>query len=506
MSDELQGPDFSNEISTDELEEITLGHFDGKQVVVVETDSGFYAVDAECTHYGGPLQDGAVANGQIRCPWHHASFDLETGRASGPALKDVGCYELVHEGDAVRITGQKVHEPTALSDPPSRIGIVGAGAAGAACAETLRKLGFEGQIFMLTRGLTVPVDRPNLSKDYLSGDAPSAWLPLRRESFYRENDIDLINDQVIRLDTEEGEVTTQTGHTYGFDRLLIATGAEPRRLDVPGCNLGHVHTLRSVQDADAIIERAKASERAIVIGASFIGLEVAASLRARDIEVSVIDPAEVPMAHVFGEELGAWFQKNHEDNGVEFHLGRKPAKIDEGSVTLDDGTVVEGDFIVVGIGVEPRITLAENAGIECNDGIVVNRRLESSAEGVYAAGDVARFPYEGESVRIEHFALAERHGQFVAASMLGLEDSFDDVPFFWTRQYGTSVAYVGHAGDFDEVEVHGSIEDGDAAVVYLTDGAIKAVATINRPDLSLMAEIAFEDDEPARIKEAFASS
>jgi NADPH-dependent 2,4-dienoyl-CoA reductase/sulfur reductase-like enzyme len=383
----------------------------------------------------------------------------------------------------------------AAADAPDKIVIVGGGAAGFAAAEMLLRQDFSGGIVMLSSEAAAPVDRPNLSKDYLAGSAPEDWLPLRPDDFYSGAAIDLrLNTEVASIDTKAKAVILAGGETIAYDRLLLATGAEPVRLPIPGADQPHVHVLRSLADCRAIIASAEGARRAIVIGASFIGLEVAASLRARDIEVHVVGLEARPMERVLGPAMGDFVRALHEEHGVIFHLGDTVTAIDGKRASLKSGGAIEADIVVVGVGVRPRLALAEKAGLAIDRGVAVNAYLETSIGGIYAAGDIARWPdpHSGENIRVEHWVVAERQGQTAARNMLGAREAFDAVPFFWSQHYDVPINYVGHAEKWDEIAVDGDIAGKDCLLRYKSGGRVLAVASIYRDAASLEAEIAME--------------
>jgi NADPH-dependent 2,4-dienoyl-CoA reductase/sulfur reductase-like enzyme len=461
-------------------------------------------VAAKCTHYGGPLQDGVVVGQTLRCPWHHARFDLCTGEALGaPALDPIACYEVQRRDDRVTVGARRARPEPAVPPPaaPARIVIVGAGAAGAAAAERLRRVGCRGSITMV--GEEAPVDRPNLSKDYLAGTAPEEWLPLRTPAFYDQIGVELrIGDPAVQLDPVQRSVVLQSGRRLGFDALLLATGAEPLPLAVDGANLPHVFVLRTLTDSRRIIDAARAGGRAVVVGSGFIGLETAAALRTRGLEVDVVSRDRLPLERVLGEALGRFVQKLHEARGVRFHFDARVRAIRPDSVELDDGRTLAAGLVVAGVGVRPRTALGAKAGLRVDDGIVVDALLRSSAAGIWAAGDCARYPEPrlGRPVRIEHWVTAERQGQSVARDMLGLGTPFCEVPFFWSRHYDTTISYVGHADRWDAVDLSGSFEERDATAVYRRAGRVLAVATLGRDRQSLAVEAALESGDDAAIE------
>jgi apoptosis-inducing factor 3 len=501
------GPDLARGIALAELADggKLVGHFGGEEVLLLRRGTEIFAVGAHCTHYHGPLADGLAVDDTIRCPWHHACFDLRTGEAlRAPALRPVVCWSVEQRDGKIFVLGKQTQpKPRPVGRPPGeaprRIVIVGGGAAGFAAAERLRRAQYEGDIVMLSNDDAAPVDRPNLSKDYLAGKAPEDWVPLRPDSFYSKNGIDLrLNANVTGIDARLREVALADGSTLRYDRLLLATGAEPVRLPIPGADQTHVFTLRSLADSRAIIERAGISRRAVVLGASFIGLEVAASLRARDIEVHVVAPETRPMERILGPEMGDFVRSLHEEHGVVFHLEDTASAIDGKQVKLKGGGMLEADLVVAGIGVRPRTEIAERAGLNVDRGVMVNGHLETSAPGIFAAGDIARWPdpHSGENIRVEHWVVAERQGQTAALNMLGHRVKFSAVPFFWSQHYDVPINYVGHAEIWDEVAVEGDIAARDCLLRFKRNGHLLAVASIFRDVESLKAEVSMERDAP----------
>src|ERR1700761_8110995 len=392
------GPDLSQGVSAGDFKgETLLGHVGDDEVLLVRSGAEIFAIDAQCSHYHGPLAEGIVAEGGIRCPWHHACFDLRTGEAvRAPALSPLSVWLVEEEGSRIFVRKKREQpKPKAKvpSGAPDRIVIVGGGAAAFAAAEMLRRQQFAGDIVMLSNDSAAPVDRPNLSKDYLGGSAPEDWMPLRPDDFYKEANIELrLKREVSAIDVKAHQVKLACGENISYDRLLLATGAEPVRLSIPGADQPHVHILRSLSDSRAIIAGAKGARRAVVIGASFIGLEAAAALRAREIEVHVVAPEPRPMERILGPAMGDFVRALHEEHGVIFHLGDGVTAIDGKRVTLKSGGTLEADLVVVGVGVRPRLTLAEQAGLKLDKGVVVDKFLETSIPNIFAAGDIARWP------------------------------------------------------------------------------------------------------------------
>ncbi len=504
--DKPGGPDLKHEgIPLGELEERqpVLGHIGDDQVAVVREGDEVFAVSSSCSHWGGPLHKGLYEEGQLHCPWHHARFSIRTGQpTSPPGMRSIGTYGVERRDGRVFVTEKRRVEPERLGvkEAPPSIYVIGAGAAGAMAVETLRREGYEGPLALISAEGRVPYDRPNLSKDYLAGSAPESWIPLRSKKFYDKRDIELLlGRQVLNVDPGSQRLTFDDGTTREWGAVLLAPGSVPRKLDVPGSRLAHVRTLRSFADSKEIIERAGEAERVVIVGASFIGLEVAAALTERQVEVHVVAPESSPMEKVFGREIGEMLRELHEEHGVRFHLGRSVRAITTAAVELDDVSVIKADLVVAGVGVEPAVKLAAEANLELDRGVLVDQYLQTSEPGIWAAGDIARWPdhRDDRRIRVEHWVVAQRQGQTAARNMLGHRIPFRFAPFFWTQQYDLPVNYVGHAPEWDEAEVFGSVKDRDATVAFRKGGKIHAVATIYRDVASLRIERAMErgDDD-----------
>jgi NADPH-dependent 2,4-dienoyl-CoA reductase/sulfur reductase-like enzyme/nitrite reductase/ring-hydroxylating ferredoxin subunit len=480
--------------------QLIVGRVGDDDVLLARAGSRFFAVRPSCTHYRGPLAEGLIVGETVRCPLHHACFDLATGEAlRAPALDPLSCWRVERVGDTIFVR-EKLdpgsRQSAAARHDPASIAIVGGGAAGAAAAEMLRREGYAGPIVMYSADTEPPVDRPNLSKDYLAGEAQDDWIPLWPVDWYHDQRIELaLGSRVASIDAEDRRVTLDNGTRRQFDAVLLATGADPVRLDIPGADPSRVFYLRSFADSRAIVNRLAGASRVAVVGASFIGLEVAASLRTRNIGVDVVAPDDVPLQRVMGERVGRFVQTVHESHGVRFHLGRTVASVAGSRVTLSDGATVDADIIVVGVGVRPAVALAERAGLAVDRGIVVDKFLQTSASGIYAAGDVARWPdpHTGQRIRVEHWVVAERMGQVAARNILGRREAFDAVPFFWSQHYDTTIRYIGHAETWDDVRIDGSLDGGNASATFARGGRRLAVATIGRDRDNLRAEVELEN-------------
>lgn len=494
-------PDFTNGFPAGHLQNggMIQGRVGEEDVILARHADEFFAVGAGCTHYHGSLVEGLLVGDQLRCPLHHACFSLRTGMPlDAPAFDAIPRWRVERVGDKIFVREKLAalaQYPEANrktpSSPPASVVIVGGGAAGLAGADMLRRKGYGGSVTIISADDSAPYDRPNVSKDYLQQPIPDEWMNLRVPEFYKEQEIYLaLNSRVASLDLEQKQVRLQDGRAYPFGALLLATGAEVIKLSIPGARESDLFYVRTWSDARAIFNRVESSRLVVVVGASFIGLEVAASLRSRGLEVHVVAPERQPFERTLGREVGRFFRALHESQGVIFHLGRSLKSVEGRQVTLSDGTNLPADFLVLGVGVRPAVTLAEDAGLQVDRGVVVNEYLETSSPGIFAAGDIARWPdrRSGQQIRVEHWVVAERQGQVAAKNILGWREPFAAVPFFWTQQFDVSLRYVGHAEKWDAVEIDGSLESRNCAVSYKQDGKTLAVATIGRDVQSLQFE------------------
>jgi apoptosis-inducing factor 3 len=550
---QLSGPDLTEGVELAQIDAggLLLGQAGGEPVLLARIGEEVFAVAAHCTHYGGPLAEGLLVGETVRCPWHHACFSLRSGEPlRAPALNPLTRYRVERRGDRIHV-GEKLPSAAVVPAPanaaPASVVIVGGGAAGNAAAQRLRRSGYGGTITLISADDSPPYDRPNLSKDYLAGNAPEEWIPLHPRALYDELQIELrLATRVTAIDPRLHTVTLADGSTLPYGALLLATGAEPVRLKLPGGELPHVHYLRTLADSRAIIaavahladrERLRAGQsapRAVVLGASFIGLEVAAALRARQLAVTVVAPGAVPLEHVLGREAGAFIRSLHEEHGVEFRLGSRATAIEPAAVTLASGERLAADLVVIGVGVRPAVGLAESAGLAVDGGVLVDEYLQTSWPGIYAAGDIARWPdpCSGERARVEHWVVAERQGQTVAANILGQRERFAAAPFFWSQHYDVQISYVGNASARApsaaaggsggsggatgsagpdaaatpevEVTVSGSLAARDATIVLRRQGQVRAVATIFRDRQSLAVELAMERGDSTALEAALA--
>jgi 3-phenylpropionate/trans-cinnamate dioxygenase ferredoxin reductase subunit len=496
------GPDLRAGIKVNDLPDgrMIAGQADGEAVLLAHVGDEWLAIGATGSHYSGPLAEGLLVGDTVRCPWHHACFNLRSGEPlRPPALNDVPSWDVEVRDGIVRVgSKRKPAVPRRVrSKGPESVLIVGGGAAGNCAAETLRREGYAGRITIVDPDPDAPYDRPNLSKDYLAGNAPEEWIPLHPPAFYQEKGIELRRGpRVASLDPKGRRIRLEDGAELSYGALLLATGASPVRLAELEGGEPRVHYLRTLADSRRIAAAAREGGRAVVLGASFIGLEVAASLRARKMEVHVVAPDARPLERVLGPELGDMVRKIHEEQGVVFHLGRKPSAVSGGRVRLDDGQWLPADLLVAGVGVRPNLELAENAGLALDRGVQVNEWLETSAPGIFAAGDIARWPdpHTGERIRVEHWVVAERQGQAAARAILGDRERFDAVPFFWSAHYTLAINYAGHAARWDRIEIDGDVAAHDCTVRYRRGDKVLAVVTVGRDGESLQAEHRFESE------------
>jgi len=493
-----------NDLQIGEMKQIRV---DNNQILLARLEEKtFYATAAHCTHYGAPLEGGVLKGERVVCPWHNACFNIKTGdQEHPPGLDALPSFPVYIDGENVivelpeKVPAQRTHT-MAKHDPSadSRVfAIIGTGAAGNMAAETLRIEGFQGQIFLITKEEKLPYDRTKLSKTYLQGDASAEDLPQRSCEFYQEHDIELrCGRAVTQVDPNLKTITFEDRSKLSYDQLLVATGAKAIQLNVPGADLENIYTLHQFTDADQILAKIEQVKKAVIVGSSFIGMEVAASLTQQGISVTVVSPDSVPFDKILGKEVGKMFQKLHENQGVSFKLGTKVTQFEgkeqvQAAIT-ENGDKISTDLVIIGIGVQP-ITQFLN-GVEINNqdnSVVVNEYLQAT-DDIYAAGDIAQFPYQptGKMTRIEHWRLAAQHGRIAAQNMLGKAIKFTGVPFFWSGQYDVKLRYAGHAEAWDEVIIDGELNQQDFLAFYVKDNQILAVAGCGRDrDIAAITEL-----------------
>ena len=495
-----------HDLSPGEMKQVKAGE---KDILLARDQDEFFATAAFCSHYGAPLEQGVLNGKRVICPWHHACFDVSNGNQ----LEPPGCDSL--PSFLVEVRGDDIYVNVPEDAPSTRtlnmekrdqqdkrtFVIAGGGAAAQHAAESLRAEGYQGRILMISLEDTAPYDRVNCSKEYLQGEAPEEWMPLRDHDFYKNHDIEVMTQtRITELDTDSKTITLHNGDTVAYDKALVCTGGKAKKLPIDGMNLENVFTLRSLKDSSRIQEAAKNAKRAVVIGSSFIGMEGAWSLLELGCQVTVVSPEEVPFANKWGNEVGKMLKTLHEKNSVSFHLQSKVKELQGNGkveqVILDNGKSLEADLVLAGVGVEPATDFIKGLSLAEDGGIQVNEQLYAGKD-VYAAGDIAYFPYKNQPVRIEHWRLAGQHGLLAGANMAGKNKAYESVPFFWTAQHGLQMRYVGYVEEYDRMIVDGSIEEQEFMAMYIQDGMVKAALGINRDkDMAALEELIRIDRVP----------
>lgn len=473
----------ASDFSNGDKKEITV---DDKELLVVKNDGEFFAVDAKCSHYGAPLIKGAISGQQVMCPWHHACFNLKDGCLEEPPGTDnINAYTIeVKEDDLVLHIKEPKPSKIYTATSEANFVIIGGGNAAFYAAKSMRENDFNGKITILSAENHLPYDRIKCSKAFPEEGVQPETIELKDQEFLKQYSIEVkTNHKVAVLNVDAKRVTTTNGKDFFYDKVLIATGGKVRKLPVPGGNLKNVYTLRSVENTNTIVSASKNIKKAVVVGSSFIGLESASALAKNGVEVHVVGMEEIPFASKWGDRVGLMVKKLHEDNGIVFHSGRTVKEI-EGKgkaekVILDNGESIETELVIVGIGVDPATDFIEDLTFEKDDSISTDEYL-SISENVYAAGDVAQFPYKNRMTRIEHWRLASQQGMVAGANMAGAKLVFDKVPFFWTMQHGKNIRYVGHTKDYDEIIYHGNVEEMEFIAFYVKGRAIEAVLGMNK--------------------------
>jgi NADPH-dependent 2,4-dienoyl-CoA reductase/sulfur reductase-like enzyme/nitrite reductase/ring-hydroxylating ferredoxin subunit len=470
---------------------------DGTAVLVSRVEGNYYAVSGDCTHYGAPLDQGVLKGHTVMCPWHHACFDIRSGlRLEPPALNNLAHFPIEVRGEALFVNLERDNEiePQGKADPASHetFVIVGGGAAGNAACEALRREGFRGKIIVLSDVPQLPLDRPNLSKDYLAGHADPAWMPLRPDqAWYRDRDIEVrCNTHVASVDAQAHRLILDDGSSVDYTKLLIATGAIPRQLNAPGVDLNGIFVLRNQAHADQIIGAADLGKQVVIVGASFIAMETAWALASgRGVAVTVVGIEDIPFVRVLGSDIGKMLLQEHQSPGVKFRLSAEITQFigENGYVTgveLKSGEVLPADFVIVGVGVRPATDFLSGSPLKLDQrdkSVRVEATLRTSEPDIYAAGDIARINNNTpEGVRIEHWRVAQQHGIIAAQNMMGGSESvMQHVPFFWTHQWDVELRYVGHAETWDEIIYRGGTPQQKRFVAfYIHGGKLLAAAGV----------------------------
>src|SRR5258706_1774647 len=461
---------------------------DSENVLLIRDGDTVHAYAADCPHAGGPLEEGAVCNGHIVCPWHKGTFELSTGNlVEPPALMALDRYPVVVDGDHVLVPPAKLPAPAAAGSNDSRVfAIVGGGAAGAAACAELRAQGFAGRIVLIGTEEAPPYDRTSLSKFVLSGEMkPDEVPPLLPAGFIERERIERIDSPVLQLDVPNRRIRFADGNDLAYDAALLASGSEPKVPPIPGHDLEQVYVLRSLHDAHTIVGATGDATRVVILGSSFIGLEAASALRKRNLAVTVVSPPKVPFARQFGERIVTMLRKLHEDNGVVFRLDSKVSSLEgEGAVrevVLEGGERIPADIVLLGTGVAPATGFVDGIELQKDGGVAVDAGMQV-APGLHAAGDVAAFPLDagGPLVRIEHWRVAQQHARIAARNMCGASEHYEGVPFFWTYHYGKNFEYLGHAATWDDIVVEGDIDRHAFLALFVKDGKVVAAVACER--------------------------
>ncbi len=499
MAEQKDEPDFIRGLALETIPDggSLAGWIGDRKALLIREGETVHAIGGACSHLGAPLAEGLVVAGEIRCPWHHACFDVATGRAcKAPAFDPLPTWPVSVEAGRVRVTTREPNTPTvpAVVAAAGPFVVIGGGAAGYAAALALKTAAPGAACTLVSEDDHAPYDRTLLTKDYLDGKFGEDRLPISQQELAVVGVDVRLSTTVTRIDRSARKVVLASGDRLPYAKLLIATGAEPKRPEIPGIDKHHVTTLRSLADCRRVLARIGPSRHVVILGSSFIGLETAASLVSRGVAVTVVSPEHDPLAKPFGSDLAAAVLEIHRRNGTMFVLGHQISAVEDREVLLDDGTRLSADLVIIGVGVAPRTALAEDAGLDVDDGVTVDRYLRTSDPNIHAAGDIARWPdpHSNQSIRVEHWVVAQRQGQVAAANMLGRALPYDDVPFFWTKHFDLAIRYLGHAGANQTIEVDGNPAARDATVTFNNGGHVEALATIGRDLESLRQEVRIE--------------
>lgn len=480
---------------------------DDTSILLLRSGDQVRAFQGKCPHAGAPLAKGAVCHGRLICPWHKAAFRAEDGAlCEPPALDSLARYHVeVREGD-VWVDDQPLPtDKVPPADDARTFVIMGAGAAGTACAAALREKGFGGRILMIDREAEAGYDRTVLSKYVLAGDMTvNETSPLRDETYFTQQRIERLHGEVTHLDPDARHIQLADGRSLDYDAALIATGGVPKMPALPGIDLPQVFVLRSIAHARQILDTVRPGQQAVIIGDSFIAMEVASSLRKRELNVTVLARHPVPFAAQLGESVGQAILARHRANGVAYRTDSEAAQIEGAgkveAVVLDNGQRVAADLVIIGIGVRPATEPFAGLPREQDQSLSVDAGMRVT-DGLWAVGDIATFPLNGQPQRIEHWRLAQQQARIAAANMLGGDEHYLDVPFFWTYHFGKRYDYLGHAEHWDEVEFKGTPEHPPFIALLGKDGLVAAAVACDEG--RAMAALAQRMKQPLPVEEAW---
>ncbi|KAI1894019.1 hypothetical protein AGOR_G00129680 [Albula goreensis] len=483
----------ASDLQDGQMMEVEVG---GQRVLLVRNGGEFSAVGNLCTHFGAPLNKGALLGNKVRCPWHGACFNIKTGDIEEyPGLDSLPCHKVTIENNKVFVSVNKESLKSAKRVKPMgcrvpgvnhTVLLIGGGPASLLCAETLRQENYEGRIVMVTKDELLPYDRTKLSK-VMNVD----WnnILLRQREFFQQHDIEVwTQKQVVSVDTEQGAVTLSDGSVQRYDQLLIATGCRPRLLDCPGADLEGVRSLQTPDDAMKI-HQACAGRKAVIIGTSFIGMEAAAYLSDKAASVAVVGSSEVPYQRTLGPEIGKMTMQMLKEKKVEFYMSDSVAEIrgENGQVrevVLKSGAVLPADVVVAGIGVIPNTEFLVGGAVELDSrkAVIADKSMRTTVPNVFCAGDVTSFPLSlrrNQRVNIGHWQLAQSQGRVAALSMLNRGAELDSIPYFWTVQLGKSLRYTGYGEGYTDIILKGKIEELKFLAFYVKDDEVVAAASLN---------------------------
>jgi len=480
-----------------------IDHHDEK-VLLTNVEGLVYAVASKCSHFGLPLENAALCGHRLRCPFHHACFDVRDGRQlEAPGMDGIATYAVeIRAGEIciADVPSSAVKPSSAPAAAPKeafhyKYAIVGGGIAAANAVDGIRELDQEGSVVLLTREDLPPYDRTHVSKALLAGGKDVKDLPVRSEQYYADLGVDLRENAIVsEVNLETKTISVLGGEDLTYGKVLLATGGTPRQLDLDGSALANVHLVRRASDAEAIREKISIGTQVVIVGGSFIGLEAAMSLGKQGADVTIVSPETTLFEGPFGKKIGDWIQGLHETAGVTFRLGHKVMAIEGNQtvsgVVLDNGERVSAGVVVVGIGVVPETSYLVGLATDKDGGINVNSHLAVNIGDAWAAGDIARYPGREGAARIEHWKVAAQQGKTAGRNMAGANEPYTMVPFFWSNQQGVNIRYIGHATDYDQIVFDGTPGDGPFIAFYLKGKHVQAALGVKRDaDIAVIGEL-----------------